>query len=89
MPPETDPGYVRLLLLVGGIASDVKNVLLRQDGQDDRITRLEDRIVKEQDVIIVRLRALEAFRWKMYGMAVVIPTLIAVGLILLKETLYG
>lgn len=89
MPPETDPGYVRLLLLVGGIASDVKNVLLRQDGQDDRITRLEDRIIKEQEAITTRLRALEAFRWRLYGMAVVIPTLIAVGMILLKEALYG
>lgn len=89
MAPTDDPGYARLLLLVGGIAADVKNVLLRQDGQDARITRLEDRIVKEQDAITSRLRSLEAFKWRMIGMAVVIPALSGVALLLIKEAVYG
>lgn len=89
MPPDNDPGYARLLLLVGGIAADVKNILTRQDGQDARITRLEDRIVKEQEAITARLRALEAFKWKLIGMAVVVPALSGLALLLIKEAVYG
>ncbi len=70
--PRDDPGYARLLLLVGGIAADVKNILTRQDRQDHSIDRLEERILR-----------LEAFRWKTAGVAVAVPVVLtAAGLFL-------
>lgn len=63
--PRDDPGYARLLLLVGGIAADVKNILTRQDRQDHSIDKIEDRIIR-----------LEAFRWKTAGVAVSVPVVL-------------
>lgn len=65
MTQNSDPGYARLLLLVGGIAADVKSILTRQDRQDNTIDRVE-----------VRIEKLEAFRWKLVGVAIAAPTLL-------------
>lgn len=65
MTENSDPGYARLLLLVGGIAADVKSILTRQDRQDNTIDRVE-----------IRIEKLEAFRWRLAGIAVVVPTLL-------------
>lgn len=63
----TEPELSRLL---GEISSDVKHILTRQDKQDKRIDRIQD-----------RLTAVEAFQWKLIGIATTVPTVIAsVGL---------
>jgi len=56
--------------LLGEISSDVKHVLVRQDKQDARLDRQDGRINK-----------VEAFQWKLVGVATAIPTfLTTVGL---------
>lgn len=63
----TEPELSRLL---GEISSDVKHILTRQDKQDKRIDRIQD-----------RLTSVEAFQWKLIGIATTVPTVIAsVGL---------
>lgn len=78
MAPESDPGYTRLLLLVGGIAADVKNILTRQDRQDATISGIENRI-----------ETLEAFKWKAIGGLMVVTGLMTLGLLMAKELMYG
>lgn len=78
MAPESDPGYTRLLLLVGGIAADVKNILTRQDRQDATIQGIETRIER-----------LEAFKWKAIGGLMVVTALTTTGLLMAKELMYG
>ena len=89
MPPNEDPGYSRLLLLVGGIAHDVKNILVRQDRQDLRIDRHETRIDKAISDHDYRMRKLEAFRWKVAGLTVAVPTFLTALGIIIKEFLDG
>ncbi len=56
--------------LLGEISSDVKHILFRQDQQDGRLDRQEK-----------RLSAVEAFQWKLVGIATAVPTLLTtVGL---------
>ena len=56
--------------LLGEISSDVKHILVRQDKQDARLDRQDNRINK-----------VEAFQWKLVGVATAIPTfLTTVGL---------
>jgi hypothetical protein len=65
----TDNELARML---GEISSDVKHVLTRQDKQDERIERMN-----------VRLSKAEAFQWKLAGIAMTVPTVIAtIGLTL-------
>lgn len=78
MAPNEDPGYARLLLLVGGIAADVKNILVRQDRQDDKLSTMEKRIV-----------ALEAFRWKAVGAGLACSAMLTFVLLAMKEFAYG
>lgn len=78
MAPNEDPGYARLLLLVGGIDANVKNILIRQDRQDDKIESVEKRIV-----------SLEAFKWKAIGALSVISAGITAVLLMVKELVYG
>lgn len=78
MAPIEDPGYTRLLLLVGGIAADVKSILTRQDRQDAVIDGIEKRIER-----------LEAFKWKAIGGLVVISALMTTVLLMAKELAYG
>lgn len=78
MAPTDDPGYARLLLLVGGIASDVKNILTRQDRQDDKISLIEKRI-----------NALEAFRWKAVGAGLAFSGMITIFVLVMKELTHG
>lgn len=52
--------------ILGEISSDVKHILVRQDKQDERLVRMND-----------RLSAVEAFQWKLVGIATVVPTLLA------------
>ncbi len=73
MAPREDPGYNRLLLLVGEIAGDVKNILTHQTRQDDRIDRNEARQSEVNDEVRKRIIALEKFKGKMLGIALVIP----------------
>ena len=49
--------------LLGEISSDVKHILVRQDKQDSRLDRQDK-----------RLNAVEAFQWKLVGIATAIPT---------------
>ena len=56
--------------LLGEISSDVKHILVRQDKQDSRLDRQDK-----------RLTAVEAFQWKLVGIATAIPTfLTTIGL---------
>ena len=56
--------------LLGEISSDVKHILVRQDKQDARLDRQDNRINK-----------VEAFQWKLVGVATAIPTfLTTIGL---------
>ena len=59
----TDQELYRVL---GEISSDVKHILLRQDKQDVRI-----------DKIHTKLTAVEAFQWKLTGIALTVPTILA------------
>lgn len=79
MPPDNDPGYARLLLLVGGIASDVKNILVRQDNHDARITRHENRQHVEMALLSARIRVLEQFRWRLVGITTALTLTIPVA----------
>lgn len=62
--------------LLGEISSDVKHILLRQDKQDGRLDRQEKRI-----------GAVEAFQWKLVGIASVVPTVIGTIALALKYML--
>lgn len=59
----TDPELYRVL---GEISSDVKHILVRQDKQDLRIDKIQN-----------KLSAVEAFQWKLTGIALTVPTVIA------------
>lgn len=81
--PHNESSYDRLLVMVGGIAADVKNILIRQDRQDTRIDRHEQRIDKMIDTVDQRVSKLEAFRWKVAGIAIAVPFfLTALGIII-------
>jgi len=59
----TDPEIHRVL---GEISSDVKHILVRQDKQDVRIDKVQ-----------TKLMAVEAFQWKLTGIALTVPTILA------------
>ena len=59
----TDPELHRVL---GEISSDVKHILVRQDKQDVRIDKVQ-----------TKLTAVEAFQWKLTGIALTVPTILA------------
>jgi len=77
MAPREDPGYTKLLLLVGEIAGDVKNILTHQSRQDDRIDRNEARQGETNEDMRKRIIALEKFKGKMLGIALVIPLVVS------------
>ena len=62
--------------LLGEISSDVKHVLVRQDKQDSRLDRHDK-----------RLNAVEAFQWKLVGIATAVPTLLASAGLALRHLL--
>lgn len=58
--------------ILGEISSDVKHILVRQDKQDSRLDRQDGRLNK-----------VEAFQWKLVGVATAVPTLLTtIGLTL-------
>lgn len=59
----TDQELYRVL---GEISSDVKHILVRQDKQDLRIDKIQ-----------TKLTAVEAFQWKLTGIALTVPTILA------------
>lgn len=59
----TDQELYRVL---GEISSDVKHILVRQDKQDLRIDKIQ-----------TKLTAVEAFQWKLTGIALTVPTVLA------------
>jgi len=59
----TDPELYRVL---GEISSDVKHILVRQDKQDLRIDKIQ-----------TKLTTVEAFQWKLTGIALAVPTILA------------
>lgn len=82
-PPREDPGYSRLLLMVGEIMGDVKNLLTRSTEQSKRISRMEDRQNGVNTRIYERLELLEKTRGKLLGIAWAIPVVLTIaGLIL-------
>jgi DNA repair ATPase RecN len=62
--------------LLGEISSDVKHILLRTDKQDERLNRQEK-----------RLNAVEAFQWKLVGIATAVPTFLTTLSLSLKYIL--
>jgi hypothetical protein len=62
--------------LLGEISSDVKHILVRQDKQDSRLDRQDNRINK-----------VEAFQWKLVGVATAIPTVLTTIGLSLKHIL--
>ncbi len=52
--------------VLGEISSDVKHILVRQDKQDMRIEKIQ-----------TKLTSVEAFQWKLTGIALTVPTIIA------------
>ncbi len=89
MAPREDPGYTKLLLLVGEIAGDVKNVLTHQTRQDDRIDRNEARQSEVNDEVRKRIVALEKFKGKLLGIAVVIPLVLSLVWFILERFNHG
>lgn len=59
----TDQELYRVL---GEISSDVKHILVRQDKQDLRIDKIQ-----------TKLTTVEAFQWKLTGIALTVPTILA------------
>ena len=55
-----------LYRVLGEISSDVKHILVRQDKQDLRIDKIQ-----------TKLTAVEAFQWKLTGIALTVPTILA------------
>lgn len=82
-------GDDNIMLLLGGIATDVKHILTRQDRQDLRIDRHESRMDKALDAFDVRVRRLEAFRWKVAGIAVGVPVILTALGVVLERFLNG
>ena len=58
-----NPHLYDLFAKIAEISADVKHILARAENQDGRIKDLEDRV-----------RVQEAFRWKITGIAVTVPT---------------
>jgi len=67
--PREDPGYAKLLLMVGEIAGDVKNLLTRATEQTQRVNRMEDRQQTINGHYEERLQKLEKMRGKLLGIA--------------------
>ena len=74
---NTDPMY-DLLSKVGEIASDIKHIMHANE-ETKRTHREFDR----------RLRAVEAFRWKLIGIATVVPAFISILALYLKGFSHG
>ncbi len=74
---QADPMY-DLLGKVGEIASDIKHIMHANE-ETKRTHREFDR----------RLRAVEAFRWKLLGIATVVPTLVSMIALYLKGFYHG
>ena len=74
--PNEDPGYAKLLLLVGEISGDVKNLLTRSAEHTERLNRHEDRQNKMNDDTERRLQLLERTRGKLLGIAWAVPVLL-------------
>ena len=55
-----------LYRVLGEISSDVKHILVRQDKQDLRIDKIQ-----------TKLTTVEAFQWKLTGIALTVPTILA------------
>ena len=86
--PREDPGYARLLLMVGEIAGDVKNLLTRATEQNDRVNRMEDRQNGVNGHYEDRLQRLEKMRGKLLGLAWATPVVISVAGIVIGRMLY-
>lgn len=56
----------QLMRLIGEISADTKHILLRQDKQDLRIDKIQN-----------ELSTVEAFQWKLTGIALTVPAVIA------------
>lgn len=76
--PREDPGYAKLLLLVGEISGDVKNLLTRSAEHTERLNRSEDRQGHVNEETERRLQLLEKTRGKLLGIAWAIPVALAV-----------
>jgi len=87
--PMEDPGYARLLLMVGEIAGDVKNLLTRATEQTARITRMEDRQNTVNIATEERLQKLEKTRGKLLGIAWAVPVVLTIAGIIIGRMTYG
>jgi len=75
--------------MVGEIAGDVKNLLTRSVEQTERMNRMESRQDTVNDDHDARLQGLERMRGKLLGIAWLLPVVITVAGLLLREFFHG